>query len=147
MSRQLPPSAWLVAVGGSLAAVLAGCGRDEVDRVVVTGRVTYQGQPIEIGGIQFVPIEGTPGVAILVEIAGGDYVASAKGGLPVGSYRVEIMGFRRPTSADSRAGAGPVLSEAPREQFIAEKYNEKTRLTTTIEPSTAPLTRDYSLSK
>jgi hypothetical protein len=147
MSRQLLPRAWLVSIGGTLAAVLAGCGRDEVDRVVVSGHVTYQGQPIETGGIQFVPIEGTSGVATLVEIAAGDYVASAKGGLPVGSYRVEIMGFRRPTSADPRAGGGAVLSEAPREQYIPDKYNEKTQLTTTIEASTAPLTRDYSLSK
>ena len=147
MSRQLLPSAWLVAIGGTLVAVLAGCGRDEVDRVVVSGHVTYLDQPIEIGGIQFVPREGTPGVATLVEIAGGEYVASAKGGLPVGSYRVEIVGFRRPASADPRAGGGPVLSEAPREQYIPEKYNEKTQLTTAIEASKAPLTRDYSLTK
>jgi len=130
-----------------LVAVLAGCGRDEVDRVVVSGHVTYLDQPIETGGIQFVPREGTPGVATLFEITGGDYVASAKGGLPVGSYRVEIMGFRRPTSTDPRAGGGPVLSEAPREQYIPEKYNEKTQLTTTIEASKSPLTRDYSLTK
>jgi hypothetical protein len=126
----------LCAVLAALAS--AGCGSDEPARVIVSGNVSFDGQPVQLGGIQFVPQEGTPGVAALFEISGGHYAAEAKGGLPVGNYKVEIRAFRAAANSSS---------PAPREQYIPAKYNTNSELTTTVEASSTPLARDFALTK
>ena len=46
---------YLVAVGGGLLVLLAGCGRAEVKLAPVQGRVLYRGRPLAGGTIVFTP--------------------------------------------------------------------------------------------
>ena len=41
--------------------LLAGCGKKGLERAVISGRVSYQGEPVQRGLLRFVPIEGTKG--------------------------------------------------------------------------------------
>lgn len=126
--------------------VITGCGRGS-ERVVVTGAVTYRGQPIPQGSVGFYPCEGTGGSPAIVAIADGKYIAESQGGIPVGSYRVVILGVRkdtrRPESKTFDDGLPPL---DPVEQYLPAKYNAKTELKVTVEPSRSSLTRDFTLT-
>ncbi len=75
--------------------VLAGCGRGgALPTAVVHGTVTCDGEPAEMGEIRFVPIEGTPGPLSAGTIRDGQYRIDARGGVPLGRHRVEIVAQR-----------------------------------------------------
>jgi hypothetical protein len=84
-------------IGAALGVALAaGCGGDDLSTRVVSGKVTVGGQPIEAGQIRFVPIRSTSGPASLGQIVGGQYRIEARGGVPVGTHRVEIIVYGQP---------------------------------------------------
>jgi hypothetical protein len=144
--RQSPAAIGLAAACGLLAMVVAGCGRGP-ERIVVTGAVTYRGQPIPQGAIGFYPCEGTEGAPAIVAIADGKYRADSLGGVPVGNYRVVIQGVRKdpnrskPQNVDDGQPPMDLM-----EQYLPAKYNAKTELKTTIESSRGSLTRDFALT-
>ena len=78
----------------------AGCQKSNLDKVVVEGAVTFDGIPVENGEIRFYPAEGTLGPVSGAPIVDGQFVAKAKGGVPVGTHQVQIRGFR-PVSKSS----------------------------------------------
>ena len=87
---------WLVA--------LPGCGsKSKVDRVTVSGSVTYKGRPVPTGLIAFTPDfrQGNRGPQGIAKIVDGRY--STRDGLGKGSVtgpqRVEIRAFEGPESA------------------------------------------------
>ena len=81
-------------IAGALGAMLAaGCGGDGVTTRVVSGSVTVGGKPVATGQVRFVPIRGTPGPASLGQITDGEYRIEARGGVPVGTHRVEIVEY------------------------------------------------------
>lgn len=51
-------SRWVTFLGGLCLSLLAGCGDGRPERVPVTGRVTYQGEPVTNGTIYFWPDDG-----------------------------------------------------------------------------------------
>lgn len=65
-----------------------GCGSAE--RHAVNGAVTVGGQPVEVGRVFFVPVEGAKGPRVSGEIISGQYRIEADGGLEPGKYRVEL---------------------------------------------------------
>ena len=141
LPRRLNPSL-LVA---SLALVCAvGCGASSgLDKVVVSGTVTLDGQPIPNGEIRFIPAPGTTGPVSGGPIKDGAYVAKGKGGVPLGEHTVEIKAYRamakgpgQATSADSEGGAA--------EQYLDKRYNEQTTLKATIGADTE--TQDFQLT-
>ena len=69
--------------------VIVGCGPSSGKRVI-SGAVTYDGQPVEFGQVRFVPIEGTKGPLYAAPIADGQYRMESRGGVPAGTYRVEV---------------------------------------------------------
>lgn len=70
---------WVVVV---LLVSVAGCGRsDGPETFIVTGTVTYQGQPVQEGEIRFAPVEGTKGPASGSTIRDGVYTVTARGGV------------------------------------------------------------------
>jgi hypothetical protein len=123
-----------------LLLVVGGCKRsDELQRVPVTGKVTFQGQPLTNGQIRFIPASGPVSGA---DIRDGAYSANQRGGVPVGPCRVEIEA-RRPMAG---AQPDPVMGgKAREEQYLPAKYNTQSELTITIEPGSGPITKDYSL--
>ncbi|MEZ6072724.1 MAG: hypothetical protein R3C10_21290 [Pirellulales bacterium] len=74
--------AWLVA--------LSGCGGD-TDAQIIHGHVTVGDVMADSGEIRFVPIGDTPGSVAASAIVAGQYRIEGRGGLPAGTYRVEIV--------------------------------------------------------
>jgi hypothetical protein len=85
------------------AAVCLGCLGCSGSEKIVSGTVTFDGKKVDNGMIRFVPIEGTPGGAHAALIVQGDYRIDARGGLPIGKYRVvvEIYTVKETASASA----------------------------------------------
>lgn len=95
----------------SLAALLAvtsliGCNSsDQLQRVIVSGAVTFKGKQVEKGQIRFIPIDGTKGPVTIDPVDQGQFTTKNTGGVPVGTHRVEILGYDAKLYAS--AGTGP----------------------------------------
>ena len=126
------------------ALLLGGCGeQSDLDRTVISGEVTYQGQTVEDGLIRFVPVEGTPGPPAGSVIKNGRYEVKASGGVPVGTCRVEIRGLRAVGNANSGGPQVPGLGER-RQQYIPQQYNRQSTLKVDIDPDETT-TQDFNL--
>ena len=138
---------WIAAciTAGCMIVAVGGCGPRGPERAVLTGKVTYRNEPIKEGIVSFRPIKGTPGPSWGADIINGQYSAHGKGGVPVGTHRVEITAWRQGRQPGSPspgfdAGAGP------REQYIPAKYNTQSQLEVTVEPGSGAITRDFILT-
>lgn len=133
-----------LAVGVLALACTVGCGKSsELEKVVVSGVVTLDGQPIPNGEIRFIPTAGTIGPVSGGAIKDGAYAAKAKGGVPLGNHQVEIRAFR--ANAKSQGQAGLAGSEGgAAEQYLAKRYNEQTTLTAKVDATTE--TQDFELN-
>jgi len=133
-----------------LAAVVIGCGRgDGLQRVVLNGAVSYGGEPVTDGTILFVPCDGTTGPSTAVKIVDGRYRADSNGGIPLGTYRVEILAYRKNTAGRQPLGPAPQMNSslhanAP-QQYLPEKYNVRSQLKTTVEAGSKSATQDFVL--
>jgi hypothetical protein len=125
----------LAATISLLLLVLAGgCGKkSDLQRTIVSGTVTYQDRAVEDGFLRFVPIEATKGPPAATAIKHGEYSVTALGGVPVGTVRVEIRGFRQQQldPQDPRAQIG--LASESKQQYLPAKYNWQSELKETIE--------------
>ena len=79
----------------SACLVPAGCSDGGLESKIVFGKVTCGGEPVPMGHVRFVPIEGTPGPASTGTIVDGQYRIEARGGVPVGKHRVEVLAQRK----------------------------------------------------
>jgi len=102
---------------------LVGCGDSGPPTAEITGLVTFDGKPVEKGGIIFRPTDGEA-AARQGDIVDGKYTLEA----PIGSMKVEITG-QRDTGVDDGMGG------TEWKQFIPEKYNTKTTLTADVSKS------------
>jgi hypothetical protein len=137
-----------VVLGLFATVMLVGCGGSgDLDRVVVTGKVTYNGEPIKNGEIRFVPIKDTRGPVSGGSIVNGVYTAKGLGGVPIGTYRVVIRASRAVKGAKPESvGDDPSGEEYVRgEQYVPEKYNVKSELELTVPAGNRRITQDYNL--
>jgi len=118
----------------------AGCSDTGLERVVVSGRVTLNGQPVSNGEIRFRPIKGTHGPVSGSSIVEGAYTAAGLGGVPVGAYRVVIHGYRVVETAGSSSA-----EEGRFEQYLPAKYNQQSELEVTLESGRRKQTLDFLL--
>jgi len=131
---------WLLVVG------VVGCGSSGgLEKVVVSGKVTYKGQPVENGDIFFYPMEGTRGPMSGASIKDGHYIAKAKGGVPVGEHLVRISAYRLNTGKANDDMMASAKSGGQRIQYLPEKYNEKSELRLKVDGNDAETTQDYEL--
>lgn len=129
--------------------MVIGCrGGDGPERVVVAGRVTYQGQPLPEGQIRFIPIEGTKAPISAASISDGEYSIDSRGGVPVGTHKIEIIAHRidRRYAGSTGASSEDVDTAPPRLQYLPKKYNAETELQMLIEPGNRKITKDFDLS-
>ena len=144
-----------VVSASALAAVLAlavGCGGD--DTVVITGQVTYRGEPLgnlalERAQIRFIPVDPSAAWMSGAYVIDGEYKVDTKGGVPVGKHTVEIVALR-PT-ADYLRRNGPPGPDAnwdhiPREQFLPAKYNTETELQLSIDSGSSEVVKNFELT-
>ena len=67
-------------------------------RLALSGHVTFEGKPLDLGTIDFRPLQGSKGVASGAAIRDGQYQIEAQRGLPPGKYEVRIFSSRDDTS-------------------------------------------------
>jgi hypothetical protein len=139
-------------------ALLGGCGGDRPpDRpapsgTTVSGTVTWQGKPLALGTIGFVPAaagEGEDASGEKFVITNGRYEVPDPPGLAPGSYKVRIHA-RGNLTKQGPAGELPKgipdfnpVDPRAREQ-IPEKYNDETTLTAEIVPGSN--TKNFELT-
>jgi hypothetical protein len=88
LCRYLPIARLLL---GAVCLSLAGCSSgDRIRTEVIHGSVTIGGRTPETGRVRFVPIERTRGPVSTGRIVDGQYRIDARGGVPVGTHRVEV---------------------------------------------------------
>src|SRR6188474_2203623 len=81
----------------TLCALLAGCGGPKYSgdkRYPLAGDVTFEGQPIDLGSISFIP-QGGNGPHSGGVITDGKYAVPEEKGATAGNYRVEIHWLKR----------------------------------------------------
>lgn len=146
--RMREPLTFLLLV---VIATTAGCSGSGLEKATVSGRITYQGQPLKDGSIRFVPIKGTKGPATVGTISEGNYTATARGGVPVGTLRVEVEAYRPLpgavpyTEEQAEGNRGVVAGDYPKEQFLPAKYNTESTVEVTIESGSKTVTKDIEL--
>ena len=136
-----------------LSACLFGCGGgSELERVEVSGTVTYKGTLIEDGAIRFVPKSGSDLPVGTAQIIQGKYSATGPAAIAVGTYGIEIKSYIE------KAGAAGDMAQEPggtmdpamveKEQLLPEKYNTKSEIEEfTIPAGSGPVTKDFTLEE
>jgi hypothetical protein len=107
----------------AVAWTLCGCGEPPTGNPV-TGRVTFQGQPLDQGSIEFSPAAGQ-GTVSGGMIRDGQYTIPADSGLEPGLYHVRILSTEGPAS---RTDEMPGEVKTPPKQRIPVEYNSETTL-------------------
>jgi hypothetical protein len=126
-----------------LAITLAGCGKSGIERVHISGKATYDGKPIEIGQIRFVPITPDTGPITIDRIENGEYETATTGGVTVGTHRVELRAY----DSHEYETAPRVAGSASVKQLLPDKYNRKSDVTLEIKSGEGSITRDFELTK
>ena len=133
---QVYAAAWV-----ALAAI--GCG-GAPEQTNVTGKITFDGQPVANGQIEFEP-QGAGRMAFAA-IADGGYATAKDRGVQPGKYLVRITATR-PTGklAEQDAFTPDAASAAINEQFIPAKYNSSSNLSVEIAPGES-MVQDFELT-
>jgi hypothetical protein len=134
----------LLVVGGC-----GGVGGVPSGESSVSGTVTWQGKPLPLGTISFVPAAGEDLSGSKTTITNGRYELPNPPGLAAGSYKVRIQARGNPkknaTVSEPPKGVpdfnpvDPLLQEQ-----IPEKYNDETTLT--AELAQGSNTKDFDLT-
>lgn len=142
ISRYLPFSLRKYRVGFVQAVMFVflitvwGCGDGHPARSAVTGTVSYNGKPLSIGSLVFIPVSGGPPAQGKIDRDGNYYMGTfdEDDGVIPGSYKVMITALTSPGGSglpeDAVDGnAGPV-------SMIPEWYGdmEKSGLLVMVEP-------------
>ncbi|WP_299469137.1 hypothetical protein [uncultured Gimesia sp.] len=136
----------LLTITLALGLSLAGCGGSESgpDRSIVTGKVTFEGQPVAQGQIWFLPAQGREAPQAGAAIIDGQYRVENKGGVPIGACQVKITAERPEANVKIVADGGP--EEIPTRQYLPARYNENTELTAEIEAGSSPIEKNFDLT-
>ena len=126
---------FLLCVLSGCCLVLGGCGSS--DRSSVTGTVTLDGQPLEKGSINLMPMPGTKSPTAGAQIVDGNFTVAAKGGTFAGKFRVEITASRPSGKKIPHPMTGEMIEAT--EQFLPAKYNKQSELQVEITEGTNQL--------
>ncbi len=121
-------AAWV----GLVAMSLVGCGGGD-GLATVTGKVTFENEPVTEGRITF-KMGGPTGKAYSAEIKDGSYTAQ----LAPGQAVVEVVASRSiPGKFDTTSNPG--FKEPVSEMYIPARYNSATKLTAEIKSGRSEL--------
>lgn len=120
------------AIAGLTVVIVAGCGGgDPLQRQAISGTVTFKGQPLDKGTIEFLPADPQGKGMGGATIANGQFSLPAAQGLLPGRYRVQI--------SSPVGGAEPGPDEAPgdssklAEERIPASWNTESKHEITVE--------------
>jgi hypothetical protein len=143
--------------GCVLAVLLAGCGTadDAGRRVPVSGRVTFNGEPLRVGSVIFRP-DARQGNTERHEARGAidaegyyrlatEVGPSRKKGIAPGWYRVAVVAVKEPDKAARRRGGLP----PPDQPLIPPKYAnpDTSQITIQVTEATYPGAYDIKLAR
>jgi hypothetical protein len=133
------PSCVFFAAIGALVAGIAGCSSAGV--AAVEGKVSYSGEPIDVGTITFIPKDeaGTKTGGLIDK---GAYRVDPKVGPSPGPHRVEIR-WAKPTGKKSKNEFGEEIER--RQEGLPEKYHAQSTLTADIKAGKNVI--DFALEK
>lgn len=130
----------LIVAGMVMLAASEGCRKGNgIERIPLSGTVTFRGEAVSDGQIRFVPRPDTAAPLTIATIQHGHYDTTTVGGVPVGRYCVEIRSFDPKTPSPKGPG------DPQRKQLLPEKYNSQSTLELTVESGNRGLNRDYHL--
>lgn len=109
-------------------SLLLGCGEDTGGRVAVSGTVTFKGEPLESGTIQFDAADGS--LMSGATITAGKYEVPAAQGLLPGKYTVRVSSVSEAGGAEEAPGDS-MAAEAKNKDLIPAEFN--TDSTTTMD--------------
>lgn len=140
-----PSARFATALAFSTLLVSAlGCSSGN-DLVAISGKVTFDGQPVDQGQIVFTP-QSTGQTAAAPIVAGAYAVPADKGASPGATYTVRITADR-PTGKKIQA-SGYAAGDPPQdvyEQYIPAKYNESSELQLEV-GAESELVKDFELA-
>ena len=116
----------------TLSISLAGCS--DSGRLPLNGMVSFDGEPVEYGYVQFTPMAGTTGPTSGADIKDGAYEVASVRGLFKGSYRVEIQSWKRSGGVSVDPVTGERTEGGDLVQLLPAKFNKQSELTVEIEP-------------
>lgn len=112
----------------SLCVTLAGCGGRGYSgdrRFPLSGTVTFDGEPVDVGSISLLPTGGG-GRASGGVIQNGKYVIPEEKGVPAGTYRVELSWLKKTGRELKDPDSGEMYDE--RVEALPEKYHKNTEI-------------------
>lgn len=110
----------------------SGCGRqyDGPRRYAVTGKVSYDGEPIDAGTISFLPVAGTSARVSGGEIVDGVFSVPEDRGANAGKYRVEIRWTKK--TGKKKFDKDLQMEVDIRKEGLPPKFHEKSELTAEV---------------
>lgn len=125
-----------------LAVLFVGCGGGQTGpvRYPVTGTVTFDGNPLPDGDVQFIPADGK-GPTDAGKIVAGKFSLETT----AGKKKVSIQATREDPKNMVPSGIDPGKMEPAREDYIPAKYNTATELTADV-PKGGSSSLDFKLT-
>jgi hypothetical protein len=129
--------------------VIGGCRRsDEPERVIVSGTATYNGKPIPEGDIRFMPVATSVIPMAGAVIKDGKYRVEGRGGVPVGTHKIEIEAYHVQRPEVKPGETPPAMGRGePRIRYLPKRYNTDSQLQITIEPGSLEITKNFELTE
>jgi len=123
--------------------LLAGCGSSS-NRAELEGTVTLDGEPLESGNIQFLPMPGTGGPSAGGKITDGSFMIPSENGTFAGLMRVEMTSGRKTgRKIENPYARGHFEDEIV--QHLPTRYNRESELTAEVVDS-GPNRFEFSLT-
>lgn len=116
----------------SLMAACSGCGSRAYDgeqRFPLTGKVTWDGEPLDLGTISFLPADGKQRVSG-GQIENGQYSVSETEGANAGKYRVEIRWAKK--TGKQRFDSDLQMKVDERTEGLPKKFNAQSTLSAEV---------------
>lgn len=136
-------------VGGIVfMASCAGCAKSGPERIIVSGKVTYDGNPVSEGTILFTPLAASRVPSAGASIVDGKYEVNIRGGVPVGTHRISIEAYHNVpyTLRPGEDAPRNYYNGKVREQFLPSKYNANSQLAVTIDSGSGAIAKDFDLT-
>lgn len=119
----------------SLVVPLAGCGREYPGpkRYPLSGKVSYDGVPIDMGTISFLPTDADGQRVSGGQILDGVYSFPEERGANAGTYRVEIRWAKK--TGKKYFDSFSQQMEDERKEGLPPRFHEKSELTADVSDS------------
>lgn len=126
--------------------LLFSLGCSPSDRAEVSGSVQLDGQPVEEGSIQFIPVEGTKGPSAGAVITKGSYHIARGQGVVVGKNRVELRAFKTTGRKVQDPTAPQGVKTEERVQAFPPEYSDRSTEVRDIQPGSNTIDFDVVTS-